>query len=210
MECNAKSSPLLHLPGEIRNSIYEYVLQEDAPYRLATAMILEDLRKVSLFPVVPHRLALLRTCRQLYLETALLPFQLNIFAFRSRTFRDFVSSQLTRAQRHAIRGIETCIHAGEGLWWLVSRVESLWSPRYEKVAIAADDLAFRTLLPGLQNIKIKVSEIRFRAWSVPEDDTTIHARENLRVWLRNGNLERVKVVIEEVWPAIAIDKNGLI
>jgi hypothetical protein len=186
MERNATTSPLLRLPGEIRNFIYEYVFREDARYNLAAKTFpkeqptLEDVRDIRLFPVVPHRLALVRTCRQLYIETALLPLQFNTFVFRLHNFRDFGSSQLTLAQRNAIRAIEIRMVAGSKGWLFMSVHGSLWSKTSKEVAIAADDLSFRTLLPGLQNVKIEVVDSLKAAKSrCLGDDQSVRAKENL-------------------------------
>ena len=75
--------PLLKLPPEIRNTIYEYVLGGHKLYYVAYG------DKMSLrhnppdpkseFAEIPQFLALTKTCRQIQAETKLLPFKLNVF-----------------------------------------------------------------------------------------------------------------------------------
>jgi hypothetical protein len=75
---NQCESPLLRLPGEIKNQVYEYALggktwtiwrgQDDVCNKRKDA------------------LALLRVCRQLHADTAALPFKLSIFAHNGDPF----------------------------------------------------------------------------------------------------------------------------
>jgi hypothetical protein len=58
---NAKDSPFLRLPAELRRRVYEYVLGKDA---VSTSSL--------------RRFALLQVSRQIYLETARLPFNLKV------------------------------------------------------------------------------------------------------------------------------------
>ncbi|KAF2707627.1 hypothetical protein K504DRAFT_383222 [Pleomassaria siparia CBS 279.74] len=71
---NREESPLLCLPAEIRNHIFSYALGG------RMWVILWRSRRSS---VVKNReencLSLLQTCRQVYAETALLPFELGTF-----------------------------------------------------------------------------------------------------------------------------------
>jgi hypothetical protein len=67
---NAKDSPFLRLPAELRRRVYEYVLGKDA-IRLPN-----DDQTVSTSSL--RRFALLQVSRQIYLETAQLPFNLKV------------------------------------------------------------------------------------------------------------------------------------
>lgn len=70
---NATESPLLRMPPDIRNRIYTYTLGDrHAWYHF----FLSAFRPVC-FPGIE----LLRTCRQLYSETRILPFFYNTYAF---------------------------------------------------------------------------------------------------------------------------------
>ena len=76
---NARDSPLLRLPIEIRNRIFEYVFDPVGYRPYYTALGMYDpprprgLRKRMLIPT---------TCRQLYAETAVLPLQTVTLEFR--------------------------------------------------------------------------------------------------------------------------------
>ena len=95
---NASTSPLLRLPPEIRLRIYKHVFGgqqlwmdfHGLQYSLSTSVhryrMIKDLdRKLDI--------RLLRVCRQIFTEAALLPYTLNEFVFKSeRGWRKFVNS----------------------------------------------------------------------------------------------------------------------
>ncbi|KAI8939905.1 hypothetical protein NX059_003635 [Plenodomus lindquistii] len=73
----ASTSHFLRLPGEIRNTIYAYVLENQyyvkPRYRSKTM--------VSVFKGRwKYRIALLKVCREIYTETSLLPFSIGASA----------------------------------------------------------------------------------------------------------------------------------
>lgn len=78
---NNQKSPLLRLPPEIRSRIWEYTLgytivRAHVPYSRSHK---PRLRTSSDEPGIG--MALLRSCRQVYSEAALMPMRLNTFAF---------------------------------------------------------------------------------------------------------------------------------
>lgn len=85
---NAAKSPLLRLPAEIRNTIYDKVLR-DLVFELGEPIPVlkydyDEGQVYTYYDTIPHdrhRLSLLRVCRQLYRETSLLLYQLAIFEF---------------------------------------------------------------------------------------------------------------------------------
>ena len=96
---NATTSPLLRLPAELRNIIYKYALGGRV-LRFSRA----GSKNHSIFHADtydnPRILGLLRACRQTYSETALLPYQLNLFNFvgwRPDEFRVFL--KMTSAEQ---------------------------------------------------------------------------------------------------------------
>ncbi|KAF2635243.1 hypothetical protein P280DRAFT_473967 [Massarina eburnea CBS 473.64] len=128
---NATESPLLRLPAELRNRIYEYAigggiivvddiiafprdgwLEYTVTYRDAS-----DVGNFSRFdgsdkPLRVSRIfALDRTCRQTWSESHKLLFSHNKFHFMvNETMKDFVRHRLTTAQRHAIKGASTSFY----------------------------------------------------------------------------------------------------
>ncbi|KAH3989403.1 hypothetical protein HBI25_120030 [Parastagonospora nodorum] len=76
-----QDSPLLRLPGELRSRIWEYVL---GGYELRSVYI-KNSQQITVKRMVPpfaermNGTQLLRTCRQIYTETALLPYRANTF-----------------------------------------------------------------------------------------------------------------------------------
>ena len=105
---NHESSPLLRLPAEIRNMIYEYALggydmQAEGPgdfnsgFELCT-MDNDGHRSFN----VKHLTALTRTCRQIHTDTHLLFYQLNSFGSdHAKTIRQFFD-KFTYVQRATI------------------------------------------------------------------------------------------------------------
>jgi hypothetical protein len=73
-QCNAASSPLLRLPPEIRNMIYTLII--DVNMVVFTKAGLGRGRHP-----IQDGLALLRVCRQIHAEAAVLPYALNTFVF---------------------------------------------------------------------------------------------------------------------------------
>jgi hypothetical protein len=105
---NRQISPLLRLPGEIRNSIYGYMFaSERIIFARRSGASVEDT------PPEPRlSFGLLRTCRQINAETNLLPYRLLTFAFERdlvvlalNALRQFMS-KTTIAQSASIQHLE--------------------------------------------------------------------------------------------------------
>ncbi|KAL6704740.1 hypothetical protein ACN47E_007661 [Coniothyrium glycines] len=75
-----RSSPLLRLPAEIRNKIWNYTL-DDIFYRIAWTSHGDEPMAHRSVADGPHGLSLLRACRQIYAEAAAIPFTSITFAF---------------------------------------------------------------------------------------------------------------------------------
>jgi hypothetical protein len=107
---NPQDSPILHLPAELRNQIYAYVLTEARPIEVhrasAPSSMDPDCRlRFSLPATVPSRhfaalLPLTQVCRQIRAETTALPYGLNIFALEIEAINDFVA--ILPAHAHAV------------------------------------------------------------------------------------------------------------
>jgi len=100
---NAIESPLLRLPAELKNAIYGYVLG------YGTYVALTFGTRPVLLPSRRNYLALFATCRQIYVEAALLPFRhYNLCA--STLGLERVCLELCPVQRSAIRtlGLTAC------------------------------------------------------------------------------------------------------
>lgn len=96
MEKNAKESPLLRLPAEIRNHIFEmaldgHTIKPDAPRTLNNR---------------DNRFDLLQSCRQIYAETGILPYRLSTFSFRYLNTMKKWCDRLPPIQRQAISAIQ--------------------------------------------------------------------------------------------------------
>ncbi|KAK3217559.1 hypothetical protein GRF29_1g3471870 [Pseudopithomyces chartarum] len=84
---NADSSPLLRLPGELRNRIYNLVLTSDTPLRLRVVdppsitytFVTLATPVLRLVDDKKHMLALLSVCRQLQEEAYMVVFKSNVF-----------------------------------------------------------------------------------------------------------------------------------
>ncbi|KAF1932426.1 uncharacterized protein M421DRAFT_403295 [Didymella exigua CBS 183.55] len=103
---NNQHSPLLRLPPEIRNRIWEYTLG-NIVFRVRGK---RSGRKYSMDFVPPSNepsigVSLLRTCCQIYSEAASMPIRLNTFAFLSTWAVKKVTKQLKPYQRKQINTI---------------------------------------------------------------------------------------------------------
>ena len=88
---NALNSPLLRLPAELRNAIFTYVFSDNV-YLFNDASIWPKVathvgasywnKTISMTSFDENNLGVIVTSRQLYAETALLPYQLALFHFR--------------------------------------------------------------------------------------------------------------------------------
>lgn len=105
---NEKESPLLRLPAELRNKIYEYTI---GGYVIE---LFESTKKPHYnmlsqadghYTALANPTVLSKTCRQLHKETALLPYSLNTFHGRIRYIHKFLKG-LTKAQREQIKSLE--------------------------------------------------------------------------------------------------------
>lgn len=104
MSSTPNPSPLLCLPAELRNIIWALVLGGTTFSIDCEARIPWGVR-VKNTTAQQHSLALLRTCRQIYGETCLLPFILNIFQFKSEdAFKPWLA-RFNPEQRVAIANV---------------------------------------------------------------------------------------------------------
>lgn len=94
---NHRASPLLRLPGELQNTIYEHVLES---------------HRISPRRKPQHCASLLFVCRQIYTDTALLPYRQFTFCFdaihrgkRKWTLEDFARRR-SKDQIQAIRRLK--------------------------------------------------------------------------------------------------------
>jgi hypothetical protein len=136
---NVRSSPLIRLPGELRNLIYGYALGED---RFGCYGFVRRTHPTLAWGERENRLALLRVCHQIYEEAALLPFSLNEFKFAyCKGFLDFCLA-LGPTKRRAIRKLR-----------LTERI-------FKSVKLAVSDLpahgfgSLSQLLPNLQRVHV--------------------------------------------------------
>lgn len=105
---NSETSPLLRLPREIRDKIWEEVLAN----RILKPFYFGRKKRPDHYCTVSGskmNLGLLLTCRQVYSETALLPFEGNIFAFQGITLALNDVRKIKKVYRGYIRHIQICI-----------------------------------------------------------------------------------------------------
>ncbi|KAK5164682.1 uncharacterized protein LTR77_009888 [Saxophila tyrrhenica] len=132
-EFNQTNSPLLRLPAEIRNRIYDLALRTSTVHifsargkgpephitahtctskksdqEMANTMRQDDMRPdvdgedSDQYTGSPYSIALLRTCKQIHHESALLPFKINTFSFRSAMELERFANRLLPCQREAL------------------------------------------------------------------------------------------------------------
>jgi len=152
---NATNSPLLRLPGEIRNEIFAYVYTE-AVYELE----LEAKGWYTEFRVVlsgPEKylrkceVHLSLVCRQVQTETAMLPYKLGEFSFKATNWRyheavvgmrSFLERRSPR-QLHALGKVtlwRTKVHPRP--YWIQTRTATYWLAKFGEDVLASDNTQF--------------------------------------------------------------------
>ncbi|KAF2830992.1 hypothetical protein CC86DRAFT_272702, partial [Ophiobolus disseminans] len=147
-ELNNQASPLLRLPSEIRNKIWHLVLGgkliRDTRYGIRdhSVLMLRPCEREKPFE-------LLRTCRQIYAETALLPFSANTFSWNLSNqmksslsaFRKFQGNQLREVQFELVsRDMRADYNRNRarGMFSRVDHRKQLPSLQHIKICIFAD------------------------------------------------------------------------
>ncbi|EUC37455.1 hypothetical protein COCCADRAFT_33364 [Bipolaris zeicola 26-R-13] len=104
-ERNQESSPLLHLPAELRVKIYNYVFDADS---ISPKYETQDHRT---WEYPRSNLSLIQTCRQTWAETRLLPFTRSVFSGYSEHVIEMLCKNLTRSQANAISRVSLLVDA---------------------------------------------------------------------------------------------------
>ena len=100
---NTQNSPLLRLPAEIRNTIYDLVLSSHRDFHTFDVARQKRMRQNGGSETTIQQLALLQVCRQLYTETNLIALNSTPFAFGSVTdFSKYIAQTLLPTQIAAI------------------------------------------------------------------------------------------------------------
>lgn len=114
---NARESPLLRLPAEIRNLIYEYILTKGAytfgrlyePQKPCPTKPRKKFRSWGVLQKIfpgSNANSLLRVCRQIPFETSLLPFELNDFRFQNMVIiKRLIDEHFSPCHRAAMKRI---------------------------------------------------------------------------------------------------------
>lgn len=175
-------TPLLCLPPEVRNQIWGYALGGNV-FDVVPCYIDEStyLCKPSAQSLPRTNIALLSVCRQIYAETALLPYKLNAFRFATKQEFGWVENlhQVQRALIPEIRLVTNCVYCGVAVRHADFPMKSIRLP---------DDLRM-TLFPGLDKVVI-------------ED-------QNTRRWLRVLNQHRLLPQMLEHFTKITMAKTTL-
>ncbi|CAN9339028.1 unnamed protein product [Alternaria sp. RS040] len=136
---NQRNSPLLRLPAELRNRVYEYALGGHEIW--VTTPIPETKTKIYLdrWGDVPA-FTLLKVCSQIYAEAALLPYSLNTFFFNGKLSLDLFVKEFPKSATQAIRRLMLDDWAGMGSFrtfaWNVVPFQGLQEIGFERPAIS--------------------------------------------------------------------------
>lgn len=148
---NAAASPLLRLPGELRNRIYEFIF-EDITFEIKHSAYIPT---QSPNPRPVHNLALLQTCRQIHSEAKVLPLVLRTICFRDMTGLNRLVRSLATDQRCAITSLRYKLISG--------RVNSTKMTEYNLMRYLTIHLPWWGLnmhkmpvLPGLKRLHVQV------------------------------------------------------
>ncbi|CAN9441274.1 unnamed protein product [Alternaria alternata] len=102
---NHRRCPLLRLPAELRNKIYEYVFLSHPvrPFR--------EHREWPYWAYPRSQLNLLETCRQIYFEAKLFPFALNVFVGYAEHVIELLLTTFTASQTNTISTVRLYVDA---------------------------------------------------------------------------------------------------
>ncbi|KAH6848873.1 hypothetical protein B0T12DRAFT_515440 [Alternaria alternata] len=102
---NHRRCPLLRLPAELRNKIYEYVFISHPvrPFR--------EHREWPHWAYPRSQLNLLETCRQIYFEAKLFPFALNVFVGYAEHVIELLLTTFTASQTNTISTVRLYVDA---------------------------------------------------------------------------------------------------
>ncbi|KAF1360511.1 hypothetical protein EJ07DRAFT_177226 [Lizonia empirigonia] len=161
-----QNSPLLCLPPEIRNRIWDYTLGHNTFRARPGCYRSRRIPRLTLAPDEPGiNVAILRSCRQIYSETALMPVQLNTLAFS--VIGDIVSVA-RRLKLHQRKQITTIRFEVSDFNW--ERFCS-WEPKIIENVLA------RTF-PAVNHIEVEVDlDLDPFDLSDPDDSVTLEEAE---------------------------------
>lgn len=190
---NKDNSPLLRLPGEIRNRIYEYALYQDWRMKQNAPSLWKNVPRIDkyYFQDLQRALQVASACKQMHKEMALLYFKCGTFIVNGcpHAFIDQWLLHRSLPQQQAITRLvfpctyELSYSAREG--WMRGNFRGAgFRPR------DVTDLKLLTVLPGLRNITMSI-DVR-----TPEQHTG------------SGSVPRLSTVQLEEWTADDIEVFG--
>jgi len=152
---NMRKSPLLALPGELRNKIYGYVFEDQEkrihhfnPVKLSSRRENELKFAILARPKRPHRrLGLLGACRQTYCETTSLLFGGSELRITSLKAAYFIPTLMSQMQRNSL----TKLHLD--LQWVDSMDLTLYLSKVYK-----RNIKFAHLLPSVKHVALNFYE----------------------------------------------------
>jgi hypothetical protein len=181
---NQRNSPLLRLPAELRNLIFRFALGGNTWSFVVREPYGQRIHNCSGFQ---HTFALLAVCRQIYVETALLPFSLRSFSFNDPEDFDLWLKALHPAQRDGVSVV------GVKHWLHVLKFPTLPYPQavnyilYNQSWWSPGNCDFSGL-PSLQHIRVRVMD---------ESRTASASRKPYM-----NDLERKRSEIKEEWEVL--------
>jgi hypothetical protein len=184
----------LRLPPELRSRIWEYVLAGHTPRSVDV-----NPGRARIMRMIPsrdkcmHGMDLLRTCRQIYAETALLPYKTNIFSFSPYTNIKHDLKYMKPFQRAQIDKIQIELpHSGGDISYLLSytlKKDSLeFLPNLKDIHVVC--FTYHTVFAanrGMVQQKLEVDEV--------------DVRNRLDVLLAGCYLATTCEIVEESWDA---------
>jgi hypothetical protein len=180
---NATDSPLLRLPGEIRNSIYSYVFGYDTHEFARPFQGTQCLPRLVLSSGWPH-LDILSVCRQTQRETALLPFELSTFELELPNL-NLLRGRISDVQRCAITSLCLWVAPDEASRGIMSGLES-------------EGIELCHFLPALESVTVQFKRRTIYQRSVEGRVQAKQGRQAVKEWVESGSNEGLRVVYERV------------
>lgn len=192
-ERNDRDSPLLRLPGELRNHIYEKVFTVINP--LCFSRTTRPFKKFH--RSVPFDLSLLYVCRKIYHDTALLPFSLNTIQCNSFVVLEQLWSRLSVEQRQAVKLFRMATH----FEYHSTRLSAPITRRNK----APKSASLSNIFPALRKVTLELASrpCDIPIWSSVDQrthDEKVRAFMNsLERWVQGPNGEKMDVTWNGMW-----------
>jgi hypothetical protein len=177
---NDRESPLLRLPGELRNHIYDYIFNEEIEFDTLACPFTPAYWTAEGMNEAPTWYTMLFICRKIYVEPALLPFTQLLVVYDVHLLES-VSASFSPAQRRAIKSVR-----------LLENASAMVSAPSRLIAFKMRGKRISDFLPGHVKVLLSDYDTDFCIASPANDDQCL-AKELVEKWMTEGTGGKITV-----------------